>query len=107
MYCLDPPAQTDVIDRFRSRKLPRVSKREPILRVLLLPPIFDNLSKHSMVVADAIAVGWNSEARQAFHETGSEPAQATIAQSSIFFCRSYAIEIDSKVFECRAKNRGH
>src|SRR5206468_2233400 len=92
---LHPPAKMDIVDRFRPRKLPRISKREPFLGVFLLPAILDDLSEHPMVVADAITVGWDSETRQAFHEAGREPPQAAIAQSGVFFRGSHAIEIDS------------
>src|SRR5262245_65493909 len=40
---LDAATELDVVDRFRSFKLPRVTERQPFLRLLLLPTLADHL----------------------------------------------------------------
>ena len=58
-----------------------------------------------MVVADAVAVGGNAEARHALHEAGGEAAEAAIAERGVGLGRAQAIEIDAEVAERRARDR--
>src|SRR5262249_46045856 len=71
------------VDHFRPRKLPWVAEGQPLFRVLLLPTIPDDLAEQSVIVANAVAIGRNSEARHALHKTGGEPTKAPMAQCRV------------------------
>src|SRR6202047_4905704 len=58
---LDAASEVDVVDRFRPRKLPRITERQPFLRILLLPSIADNLAEQAVIVPDPIAAGRDPE----------------------------------------------
>src|SRR5262245_40838104 len=79
-YAFDTAAEPDVIDHLGSLELPRVAERKPLLRIFVLPAIPDDLAKESVIVADAVATGRNSEARHALHEAGREAAEAAVAE---------------------------
>ena len=99
----DPAAEVDVVADFRTRELPGIAKRKPLLRVLVLPAVADDLAKQAVIVADAVAVRGNAERRHAFHETGGEPAEAAVAERSVGFGGAQAVEIDAEVAERGAK----
>src|SRR6266571_9471433 len=69
----DVAAEADRIGDLPALALPRVSEREPVFRHLVLPAVPDLLLEQPVLVADAVAVGGNTERRQAVHETGGEP----------------------------------
>src|SRR6266540_6418434 len=80
---LDPPAEVDVVDHFRPRELPWIAEGQPFFRILLLPTVPDDLAEQSVIVANAVAVGRNSEGRHALHETGGESTKAAMAQCGV------------------------
>src|SRR5262249_19189438 len=80
---LDPTAEVDIVDHFRPGELPRIPEGQPFLRIFLLPTVPDDLAKQSVIVANAVAVGRNSERRHALHETGGEPTKAAMAERRV------------------------
>src|SRR5437868_3133137 len=67
----------------RPRELPWIAEGQPFLRVFLLPTVLDDLAEQSVIVANAVAVGGNSEGRHALHETGGEPTKAAMAEGRV------------------------
>src|SRR6516165_195829 len=63
-------AKVDVVDHLRSFEFPWISERQPLLRILLLPTIADNLAKQAMIISNSIAARWYSQGCHALHETG-------------------------------------
>jgi hypothetical protein len=59
-----------------------------------------------VVIANAIAVGGDAEARHAFHEARGQTAETTIAERGIGLGRSQAVGIDAEIAERRARDVG-
>src|SRR5258707_419308 len=88
---LDPTTEVDVVDHFRPRELPWIAEGQPFLRVFLLPTVLDDLAEQSVIVANAVAVGGNSEGRHALHETGGEPTKAAMAECRVWLSGSQPV----------------
>ena len=56
---------------------------QPVLGQFDLIAIVDPLAEHAVHIADAIAIGRQVEAGEAFHEAGRQPAQAAIAKRGV------------------------
>src|SRR5207248_8153900 len=103
---LDPTAEVDVVDHLRPGKLPWIAEGQPLFGVLLLPTVSDDLAKESVIVANAVAVGGNSEGGHALHKTSGEPTKAAIAQCRVRLSSSQAVQIDAQIPERRPKHLG-
>ena len=102
---LDAAAEMDVVDHLRPRELPGVAERQPFLRIFLLPAVPDDLAKQSVIVADAVAVGGDPEARHALHEAGGEPAEAAVAERRVGLGGSQPVEVHAEIAERGAEAR--
>ena len=89
--------------RANSHGLPNDSQSSGIF---LLPAVLDDLAEQPVVVADAVAVGRDAEARHALHEAGGEPAEAAIAERRVGLGRAQAVGIDAEVAERGARDVG-
>src|SRR6185437_14973210 len=78
---------------------------EPILGVLLLPAVADDLAEQAEIVTDAVAAGGDAEARHAFHQTGREPAQPAIAERRVRLGLAHLLEVDAEIAERRLDDR--
>src|SRR5262249_35184585 len=58
----------DVIGYLGPFEFPGVGERQPLLGVLLLAAVLDDLAEQPVVIADTIAVSRQAEARHALHE---------------------------------------
>ena len=76
-------AEADEIGAFPPLELPRVAVREPGFGQLDLPAVVQPLAEHAVHVADAIAIGRQVEAREAFHETRGQPPEAAVAEGRV------------------------
>src|SRR5215510_1681740 len=106
-YAFDTAAEPDVIDDLGSLELPRVAERKPLLRIFVLPAIPDDLTKESVIVADAVATGRNPEARHALHEARCEAAEAAVAERGVRFSGAQPIEIDAEIAKRGIDELGH
>ncbi len=73
----------------------------------MLPAVVDLLHEQAMLVADAVAVGWDRERRHAVHVAGGEPAQAAVAQGRVGLKLAELVEIDVEAGERRAGRSQH
>ena len=96
---LDPAAEVDVVDHLGPGELPWVAEGQPVLGIFLLPAVLDDLPEQSVVVADAVAVGRDAEARHALHEAGGEAAEAAVAKRGVGLCRAQPVGVDAEVAE--------
>ncbi len=87
----DLAAKADLVGAFATLELPRVAVRQPVLRQLDLPAFRQFLAEQAVHVANAVAVGRDTDGRHGFHEAGGEATKATIAE------RRIAMLIDSSV----------
>src|SRR5215510_8112409 len=99
VHGLDPSAEVNVVSDFRARELPRIAEGQPVFRIFLLPAVLDDLAEHPVIVTDAVAVGWDAEARHALHETGGEATEAAVAQRRIRLRRPKTVGIDAEIAE--------
>ena len=83
LHHFDRPAEADRITVFGALELPRIAVDKPILGRFLLPSAPDDLPEEPVVVANAIAVGGDSERRHAVHETGGETSKAAVAERCV------------------------
>src|SRR5918996_206031 len=97
---LDHAAESDRIDHLRPLEFPRMAHGEPVLDVLRLPAVPEALAEKPVLVADAIAEGGDADPRQAFEETGGEPAQAAVAQRGVGLALEHLVEIHAERGEC-------
>ena len=104
---LDAAAEMNVVDHLRPRELPRVAERQPVLRIFLLPAVLDDLAKQSVVIADAVAVGGDAEARHALHEAGREPSKTAVAERSVGLGGAQPVEVHAQIAERCAEVLGH
>src|SRR5262245_55851490 len=100
---LNAAAEMDVVAHLRARELPGIAEREPLLRKFVLPTVADHLPEQPVIVADAIAVGRDTEGREALHETGGQSTEAAVAERCIRFGGPQAVEIDAEITERSAK----
>ena len=99
MCRLHEAAEMNVVDHLRPGELPGVAERQPLLRIFLLPAVLDDLAKQPVVVADAVAVSGDPEARHALHEAGGEPPEAAVAERRVGFGRPQTVKVDAEVSE--------
>src|SRR5215470_13915913 len=79
----DPTAEADGIGAASARELPGIAQGEPVLGNFLLPAVAEALLEQPVLVADAVAVGWNPERRHRIHEAGCQTAEPAIAERGI------------------------
>ncbi len=60
-----------------------------------------------MVVPDAIAIGWDAEARHALQKTCGEPAETAIAQRRIRLGKAHPVEIHPQIVQRPVHDVGH
>src|ERR1700730_14861385 len=92
---LDAASEVDDVDRFRPRKLPGITERQPSLRILPLTSIPDTLADQAVIVPDPIAAGRDPERCHALQKTRGEAPEAAIAERSIRLRRPQPREIDA------------
>jgi hypothetical protein len=76
---------------------------EPGLGQLDLLAVLDFLAEHAVDIADAVAMGRHINRRHGFHEAGSQPPQAAIAQRCIRLQRFNQIEINTERRQCASR----
>ena len=91
---LEAAAETHPVLHFRTRKLPRITARQPVIRNLDLMAVDDLLFEHAVVVADAVTEPGQAERGHRVEKTGGKPAQAAIAEGGIMFKVDQLVEID-------------
>ena len=96
---LDCPAEAYLVGGFLALELPWIAVGEPVFRHFDLLTVLDLLLEKPMLVADAITIGRDIDARHALHEAGGEPAEAAIAQRRIGLERFDQIEVDIEALE--------
>ena len=104
MRGLDEAAEMNVVKHLRPRELPWVAERKPLLRIFLLPAVLDDLTKQSVVIADAVAGGGDPQARHALHEAGREPSEAAVAERRVGLGRPQAVEVHAQISERGAEH---
>ena len=90
----DRAAEVNRIGRFRARKFPRISMRQPLVGKLLLPAVVEALLEQAVLVANAVAEGGDRQRRHAVEIAGGKPAEAAIAEARIGLAGPQAFEID-------------
>mmetsp|Transcript_30409 Transcript_30409/g.54460 ORF Transcript_30409/g.54460 Transcript_30409/m.54460 type:complete len:268 (-) Transcript_30409:180-983(-) len=73
----------DVISNLRALNLPRISKVEPVVGLLVLEPILDGLPKHAVLVADAVSPCRQVESGHRVKKASSQAAETAVSQRSI------------------------
>src|SRR6516164_7519208 len=96
---LDPAAEMDVEIHLRALEFPRVTERQPLFGVLLLPAIYNDLLEQTMIITDPIAAGRDAETRHALQETRRQAPEAAIAQRRVGFGTAHPSRIDPQIAE--------
>ncbi|MNN32129.1 hypothetical protein D3C81_1458410 [compost metagenome] len=99
MHGFDAATETDRIDHLGPLELPGVAEIQPVLGLLLLPAIDHRLAEQAVLVANAVTVGGDPQRRHAFHETGGQPPETTVAQGRIGLQQANALEVDIQTTE--------
>ena len=95
---LDPAAQGyDVIDPFGAFELPRISERQPFLRIFVLPSVTNNLAEQAMIVSNSVAISRYPQCCRALHETGGETPEAAIPKRGVRLRRTQPHKIDTEI----------
>ena len=84
---LRAPAEMHRLGVFRPFQLPGVGVAQPVVGFFNLVAVFNVLAEHAVFVAQAIAEDGQLQGGAAVQETGSQAAQATVAQAGIGFFR--------------------
>ena len=98
---LDDAAEADLMAGIRPGDLPRITEAQPVLGILLLPAILDDLTEHAVIVADAIAMSGDGERGHALHEAGGQPSEAAIAQRCVMLDVAQPVVVNAEFGECR------
>ena len=93
---LDEAAEADRVDDFGSLEFPGIAVGQPVLRRLMLPAVRDHLAEQPMLVADAVAVGGQSDRGHGLHEAGGKATQAAVAERRVRFLGADVGEIDAE-----------
>ncbi len=94
---LQPAAKLDVVNHLGALEFPGIAERQPLLGMLLLPAVLDDLPKEAMVVTDPVAAGGDAEARHAFHKTRGKTPEAAIAEGCVRFGAAHPVRIDAEI----------
>mmetsp|Transcript_21532 Transcript_21532/g.83660 ORF Transcript_21532/g.83660 Transcript_21532/m.83660 type:complete len:662 (+) Transcript_21532:1047-3032(+) len=80
---LDATAETDQVAQVMARQLPGRRVAGPVVRLLQLAALLDDLGKGAIAVAQAVAEGRQFQLGERIQEAGGQPAQPAVAQSGI------------------------
>jgi len=94
------PAEADFLGMLRTLQFKRIDILQPVVRHFDLIAVPDLLLEHSVMIADAAAVGFVSESRQRIQEAGSQSSEAAVAQCRIRLLIFQRIDIAVQVFQC-------
>src|SRR5689334_1546275 len=72
--CLYRAAKSDLMRGIWPWDLPWIAVREPVLGILALPAVLDDLAEHPVCVADAVAMSRDAQRRHAFHKACGQPS---------------------------------
>ena len=113
-------AEADASRQFRPLQLPDMAIAKPVIGFLELIAVVDQLAKHAVFVADAVAGHRQLQRCAAIDETGGETAETAVAQTGInldigqFFQvqtqglqRLVGFVIDAQVEHCIAERPSH
>src|SRR5258706_8919475 len=81
----DAAAESHGVHQIRARDFPWVAVAEPGVGPLDLPAVRDLLLEETAVIAHAVSVSGQAQARHAVEEAGGEPPEASVAQRRIDF----------------------
>jgi hypothetical protein len=73
----------------------------------MLPAVGNVLLEQSVIVADAVTVGRDTQCRQAVHEAGGKPSQTAVAERSVGFQRADVVEVDPEIGQRLPDGRRH
>src|SRR5690348_4181765 len=93
-------AEADLIGRLPALELPGIAVCQPVLGELDLPALAHFLAEHTVLIADAVAIGWDPERRHRIHEARGEATKAAIAERRIGLEIDEVAEVDIEVLEC-------
>jgi hypothetical protein len=99
---LDNAAEADLMAGIRPCDLPRIAEGQPVLGILLLPAILNDLTEHAVIVADAIAMCGDGQRRHALHEAGGQAPEAAIAQRRVMLDVAQPVVVNTEFGKCRA-----
>jgi hypothetical protein len=77
--------------------------REPVLREFLLPALAEALLEQAILVADAVAIGWDAERRQAVEVASRETPETAIAECGVRLGFAQPVEIGAQRFQRGAR----
>ena len=86
-------AKPDLVLHLRPFKLPRVAKAQPVLRLLLLHAVGNDLPEQPVFVANAVTIARDPQCRQTLHKARRQPPQPAIAECCIRLQRPQILQI--------------
>ena len=94
-------APADLVTQFRLGDLPRVARRQPVVRALHLPAVADLLVEDAELVANSVADRRPLQGRQRLQIAGCKPAQASVAQARFLLASHHTVEVLAEVGQRR------
>ena len=93
LEALRAAAQAHVVGDLRARGLPGVAEGQPLVGLLDLPPVADQLVEDPELVADPVAERRDPERRERVHVAGREPPEPAVAEAGLLLLGEDVVEV--------------
>ena len=93
----DAAAELDSVFNLRARKLPRITRYQPVVGLFDLAAIDDALRKHAVLVAYAVAEARQAEGCHRIKKARCKPAQAAVAERRIVLQRVQFVQVATQL----------
>ena len=93
LEALGMAAQRDVEGDLGPRDLPGIAQGQPLVGLLDLPPVADELVEDPELVADAVADGRDGERGQRVHVAGGQAPEAAVAEAGLLLLGQEHVEV--------------
>ena len=87
-------AEMDDFREFRTADLPRISRAEPVIRLLNLAVIFDLLFEDTEIITDPVSVSGKLEGRHGIEETCGKTSETAVSESGIHLLFAQFVNIE-------------
>ena len=91
---LDMAAELDDAGELGTADLPRVAAAEPVVRLLDLVAVLDDLLEDAVVVADAVAERRKLQRGHGVQETGRETSETAVAEAGVDFLVADFVDVE-------------
>ncbi|KAF1753494.1 hypothetical protein GCK72_020051 [Caenorhabditis remanei] len=79
--------------------LPWISETKPVIWLLNLPSVTNELLEDSVFVTESVSVSWNTKSGHRVEETSGKTSESSVSESSVLFDLLKLLDIESELVE--------